>query len=147
MIEYLHNHPEHQAYTLFATHYHELIQLAERLPAVRNYNVAVSEEEGKVVFLHKVVEGGADRSYGIHVAQLAGLPPAVIHRAQDVLRDLEQGISASPPAPRTEAQQPTQLSLFAEPSPALERLKAIDPNALSPLEALTVLYELKKLIQ
>jgi DNA mismatch repair protein MutS len=147
VIEYLHNHPEHQAYTLFATHYHELIQLAERLPAVRNYNVAVSEEEGKVVFLHKVVEGGADRSYGIHVAQLAGLPPAVIHRAQDVLRDLEQGISTSPPAPRTEAQQPTQLSLFAEPSPALERLKAIDPNALSPLEALTVLYELKKLIQ
>jgi DNA mismatch repair protein MutS len=146
VIEYLHNHPEHQAYTLFATHYHELIQLAERLPAVRNYNVAVSEEEGKVVFLHKVVEGGADRSYGIHVAQLAGLPPAVIHRAQDVLRDLEQGISTSPPAPRTEAQQPTQLSLFAEPSPALERLKAIDPNALSPLEALTVLYELKKLI-
>jgi len=147
VIEYLHNHPEHQAYTLFATHYHELIQLAERLPAVRNCNVAVSEEEGKVVFLHKVVEGGADRSYGIHVAQLAGLPPAVIHRAQDVLRDLEQGISASPPAPRTEAQQPTQLSLFAEPSPVLERLKAIDPNALSPLEALTVLYELKKLIQ
>jgi len=147
VIEYLHNHPEHQAYTLFATHYHELIQLAERLPAVRNYNVAVSEEEGKVVFLHKVVEGGADRSYGIHVAQLAGLPPAVIHRAQDVLRDLEQGMGASPPAPRAEAQQPTQLSLFAEPSPALERLKAIDPNALSPLEALTVLYELKKLIQ
>jgi DNA mismatch repair protein MutS len=147
VIEYLHNHPEHQAYTLFATHYHELIQLAERLPAVRNYNVAVSEEEGKVVFLHKVVEGGADRSYGIHVAQLAGLPPAVIHRAQDVLRDLEQGMGASPPAPRAEAQQPTQLSLFAEPSPALERLKAIDPNALSPLEALTALYELKKLLQ
>jgi DNA mismatch repair protein MutS len=143
VIEYLHNHPAHQAFTLFATHYHELIQLADRLPAVRNYNVAVSEEGGKVVFLHKVVEGGADRSYGIHVAQLAGLPPAVIHRAQDVLRELERGPSgASPPA---DAPQPTQLSLFAEPSPALARLKAIDPNALSPLEALTALYELKKL--
>ncbi len=144
VIEYLHNHPEHQAFTLFATHYHELIQLADRLPAIRNYNVAVSEEGGRVVFLHKVVKGGADRSYGIHVAQLAGLPPAVIHRAQDVLRDLERDRGTNEPLPSS-AQQPAQLSLFAEPSPVLERLKAIDPNTLSPLEALTLLYELKKL--
>ena len=145
VIEYLHNHPEHQAFTLFATHYHELIQLADHLPAIRNYNVAVSEEDGRVVFLHKVVEGGADRSYGIHVAQLAGLPPAVIHRAQDVLRDLERDRGVSAPS-CADAQQPTQLSLFADSSPALERLKAIDPNTLSPLEALTALYELKKLL-
>ncbi len=74
MVEYIHNHPGLRAKTLFATHYHELTQLADLLPGVRNYNVAVSEADGKVVFLHKIIPGGADRSYGIHVAQLAGLP-------------------------------------------------------------------------
>ena len=74
MIEYIHNHPHLRAKTLFATHYHELTQLAELLPGIRNYNVAVSEADGNVVFLHKIVPGGADRPYGIHVAQLAGLP-------------------------------------------------------------------------
>ena len=80
VIEYIHNHPHLRAKTLFATHYHELTQLAELLPGVRNYNVAVSEADGKVVFLHKIVPGGADRSYGIHVAQLAGLPAPVIQQ-------------------------------------------------------------------
>jgi DNA mismatch repair protein MutS len=148
VIEFLHNHPERRAMTLFATHYHELIQLASTLPHVRNYNVAVSDEGGKVVFLHRVVEGGADRSYGIHVAQLAGLPPAVVHRAQDVLRQLEAGAleqatiaGDARPAP----QAPVQLSMFADESPALEKLRSLDPNAMSPLEALTALYELRKL--
>ncbi len=145
VIEYLHNHPERCPMTLFATHYHELIQLADVLPRVRNYNVAVSEEGGQIVFLHKVIEGGADRSYGIHVAQLAGLPPAVVHRAQDVLKELENAGSRSAEAQRS-APRPQQISLFAESSPALEKLKSLDPNALSPLEALTALYELKKLL-
>ncbi len=145
VIEYLHNHPEHRPLTLFATHYHELIQLADVLPHVRNYNVAVSEEGGQIVFLHKVIAGGADRSYGIHVAQLAGLPPAVVHRAQDVLKELEGGQLAHESQPPAE-DRPAQMSLFAEPSPALEKLKQLDPNALSPLEALTALYELKKLL-
>ncbi|MCS6772819.1 MAG: DNA mismatch repair protein MutS [Thermoflexales bacterium] len=145
VIEFLHNHPQRQALALFATHYHELIQLADRLPHVRNYTIAVSEEGGKVVFLHKVVPGGADRSYGIHVAQLAGLPPAVIHRAQDVLKDLERN-GRTPPSVR-EHSEPYQLPLFAQPSPALERLRTLDPNALSPLEALTTLYELKRLAE
>jgi DNA mismatch repair protein MutS len=145
VIEFLHNHPERRAMTLFATHYHELIQLADTLPHVRNYNVAVSEEGGQVVFLHKVIGGGADRSYGIHVAHLAGLPPAVVHRAQDVLKELESS------QPTTSDQTPkadhaAQISLFAEASPVLDKLKALDPNALSPLEALTALYELKKLL-
>ena len=74
-----------RAQTLFATHYHELTQLADLLPGVRNYNVAVSEADGKVVFLHKIIPGGADRSYGIHVAQLAGLPRPVIQRANEIL--------------------------------------------------------------
>ncbi|MCS7056571.1 MAG: DNA mismatch repair protein MutS [Thermoflexales bacterium] len=145
VIEYLHNHPQRRPLTLFATHYHELIQLADVLPHVRNYNVAVSEEGGQIVFLHKVIAGGADRSYGIHVAQLAGLPPAVVHRAQDVLKELE-GTRPARERPARAEDRPAQMSLFAEPSPALERLKQLDPNALSPLEALTALYELKKLL-
>jgi len=146
VIEFLHNHPERRAMTLFATHYHELIALAQTLGQVRNYNVAVSDEGGQVVFLHKVIAGGADRSYGIHVAQLAGLPPAVVHRAQDVLKELENSAQLQAPAAKPHSQD-AQMSLFAEPSPVLDRLKALDPNALSPLEALTALYELKKLLK
>ncbi len=143
VIEFLHNHPERRAITLFATHYHELIQLADKLPHVRNYNVAVSEEGGQVVFLHKVIPGGADRSYGIHVAQLAGLPPAVVHRAQDILRQLQDGTLQT----KADAFKPVeQLPLFISEAPALTRLKQIDPDSMSPLEALTTLYELKKLL-
>ncbi|MBM2832735.1 MAG: mutS, partial [Dehalococcoidia bacterium] len=89
VAEYIHNHPRLGAKTLFATHYHELVELAGYLPRVRNFNVAVTEEEGKVIFLRKVIPGGADRSYGIHVAQLAGLPRSVIRRAEEVLVELE----------------------------------------------------------
>jgi DNA mismatch repair protein MutS len=142
VIEFLHNHPERRAMTLFATHYHELIQLADKLPHVRNYNVAVSEDSGTVVFLHKVIPGGADKSYGIHVAQLAGLPVAVVHRAQDILRQLEDGT--------LQVQQNTfkpveTMQMFVTEPPALTRLKSVDPDTMSPLEALSVLYELKKL--
>ncbi len=144
VIEYLHNHPERCAMTLFATHYHELIALAGTLPHVRNLNVAVSDEGGQVVFLHKVIEGGADRSYGIHVAQLAGLPPAIVHRAQDVLKELESGADNQDPGDKRQVGG-AQMAIFAESSPALDKLKTIDPNSLTPLEALTVLYELKKL--
>jgi DNA mismatch repair protein MutS len=146
VIEFLHNHPERRAMTLFATHYHELIQLAGTLPHVRNFNVAVSDEGGQIVFLHKVIEGGADRSYGIHVAQLAGLPPAVVHRAQDVLKELENGAEGVETRRGASPQTSSQIPLFAESSPALDKLKQFDPNAMSPLEALTALYELKKLL-
>ncbi|HEY3342281.1 MAG TPA: DNA mismatch repair protein MutS [Anaerolineae bacterium] len=142
VIEFLHNHPERRAMTLFATHYHELIQLADKLPHVRNYNVAVSEDSGTVVFLHKVIPGGADKSYGIHVAQLAGLPVAVVHRAQDILRQLEDGTLQV----QQNAFKPVEtLPMFVTEPPALTRLKSVDPDTLSPLEALSVLYELKKM--
>lgn len=142
VIEYLHNHPERRAMTLFATHYHELIQLSEKLPHVRNYNVAVSEDTGTVVFLHKVIPGGADRSYGIHVAQLAGLPVNVIHRAQDILKQLEDGTLQT----QTPAFKPVeQLPMFVTEPAALVKLRGIEPDSMSPLEALSVLYELKKL--
>ena len=112
---------------------------------MRNYNVAVAEEGDRVVFLHKIVPGGADRSYGIHVAQLAGLPKPVIRRAQELLRELESGEHAHIQRPRPSAKNRPQLSLFVERDPVLDALKALDVNSLSPLEALTKLYELQKL--
>jgi DNA mismatch repair protein MutS len=140
VVEYIHNHPDLRAKTLFATHYHELTQLADLLPGVRNYNVAVSEAEGKVVFLHKIVPGGADRSYGIHVAQLAGLPRPVIQRAGEILKEME---ATGAKAVRLDPQAAQQLSLFLETNPLVEELQALDMNALSPIEALNRLYEWK----
>jgi len=141
MVEYLHNHPNLRAKTLFATHYHELTQLSDILPGVFNYNVAVSEADGEVVFLHKIVPGGADRSYGIHVAQLAGLPRPVIQRAGEILEQLE---SSSGKAVKIEKHIPQQLNLFPETNPLLEELENLDLNTLSPIEALNRLYEWRK---
>jgi DNA mismatch repair protein MutS len=138
VVEYIHNHPSLRAKTLFATHYHELTQLADLLPGVRNYNVAVSEADGNVVFLHKIVPGGADRSYGIHVAQLAGLPRPVVQRAGEILRQLE---ASSGKAVRIDPQSPKQLALFPETNPLVDELKKLDANTLSPIEALNKLYE------
>jgi DNA mismatch repair protein MutS len=138
VIEYIHNHPHLRAKTLFATHYHELTQLAELLPGVRNYNVAVSEADGKVVFLHKIVPGGADRSYGIHVAQLAGLPSPVVQRASEIMAELEK---TSGRAVRIDPHAAQQIMLFPESSPLLEELKSVDVNSLSPIEALNKLFE------
>lgn len=138
VVEFVHNHPELRAKTLFATHYHELTQLSELLPGVRNYNVAVSEADGKVVFLHKIIPGGADRSYGIHVAQLAGLPKAVIQRANEIMRQLE---ASSGSATRIGPNQKRQLALFPETNPLLDELSELDVNAISPIEALNRLYE------
>ena len=141
LVEYLHNHPQKRAKTLFATHYHELTQLADLLPGVVNYNVAVSEVNGNVVFLHKIIPGGADRSYGIHVAQLAGLPSAIIKRAAEILHQLE---SSSGSAIKIETQTAKQLQLFPLTNPLLDELKTLDVNTLSPIEALNKIYEWKR---
>jgi DNA mismatch repair protein MutS len=141
VIEFIHNHPHLRAKTLFATHYHELTQLADLLPGIRNYNVAVSEADGKVVFLHKIVPGGADRSYGIHVAQLAGLPSPVIQRASEIMAELEK---TSGRAVKIDPQAAQQAMLFPETSPLLEELKDVDVNSLSPIEALNKLFEWQK---
>jgi DNA mismatch repair protein MutS len=138
VVEYIHNHPRLRARTLFATHYHELTQLADLLPGVRNYNVAVSEADGQVVFLHKIVPGGADRSYGIHVGQLAGLPRPVVQRASEILQQLE---ASSGKAVRINPLAPRQMALFPETNPLLDELKGIDVNGLSPIEALNKLFE------
>jgi len=141
MIEYIHSHPDLKATTLFATHYHELTQLANLLPGVRNYNVAVSEVDGKVVFLHKIIPGGADRSYGIHVAQIAGLPRPIIQRANEILQQLEKTSGNTLEQAQTTRQQ---LALFPENNPLLEAIEALDINSLTPIEALNLLYEWKR---
>ncbi|HEX5005265.1 MAG TPA: DNA mismatch repair protein MutS [Gemmatimonadales bacterium] len=130
--------------TMFATHYHELMQLPERLAHARNLNVAVRESGDTVVFLHRLEAGGTDRSYGVHVAQLAGLPDAVVTRARAVLRTLEGAHRVAPGAPPPEP-DPSQLPLFAEapPHPALEALRALDVSTMTPLEALNRLAELQ----
>lgn len=141
VVEYIHNHPRLRAKTLFATHYHELTQMADLLPGVRNYNVAVSEADGQVVFLHKIVPGGADRSYGIHVGQLAGLPRPVVQRAGEILHSLE---ASSGKAVKINPNAPRQLALFPETNPLLDELRQLDLNSLSPIEALTKIYEWKR---
>ncbi|HVP21751.1 MAG TPA: DNA mismatch repair protein MutS [Anaerolineaceae bacterium] len=138
VVEYIHNHPRLRSRTLFATHYHELTQLSDLLPGIRNYNVAVSESEGHVVFLHKIVPGGTDRSYGIHVAQLAGMPNPIIQRASEILLQLE---ASSGKAIKINPNLPQQMALFPETNPLLDELKSLDMNALSPIEALNLLYE------
>jgi DNA mismatch repair protein MutS len=144
IVEYIHNHPRLGAKTLFATHYHELTDLERILPRVRNYNVAVSEEGDRVVFLHHIVPGGADKSYGIHVAQLAGMPRPVVHRAEEILDQLEREAARTPGKPQRKVEV-LQLPLFGTSSPALEALKSLDVNALTPIEALTRLYELQNM--
>ncbi len=153
VVEYIHNNPRLDCRTLFATHYHELTELANILPRVRNYNVGVTERGEDIVFLHKVLPGGADRSYGVHVAQLAGMPRPVVERARELLHQLEAKgsnfrMAAMEAAPSADIPQPQQLGLFetpAAPNPAIEALKSLSLDELSPIEALTKLYELKRL--
>ncbi|MCP4711535.1 MAG: DNA mismatch repair protein MutS, partial [Planctomycetes bacterium] len=155
VTEYLHNNGRIRPQTLFATHYHELTDLAPILPRLRNYNVAVKEWDDDIVFIRKIIPGGSDRSYGIQVARLAGMPKDVIVRAKEVLANLEQSELTAANEPRlargahnpAKSKKPiNQLSLFApEPekiiveveksNPVLDKLKGIDPNKLTPLQA------------
>ncbi|HZQ09927.1 MAG TPA: DNA mismatch repair protein MutS [Anaerolineae bacterium] len=138
IIEYMHNHPQARAKTLFATHYHELTELESYLPRVKNYNVAVIEQGDQVVFLHKIVRGGADKSYGIHVARLAGVPRPVVSRAEEILVELENGASEKVDS------LPVQLRLFSPDDDLRRELAGLDVMALSPIEALNKLFELQK---
>ena len=155
IVEYLHNAPSLGCKTLFATHYHELTELEEILPRVVCSRMDVLEDGDRVVFLRKVVPGGADRSYGIHVAQLAGVPKAIIRRAQEILADLEQlDVRASTTSARRDAMHAgapaggqIQLTFFDQPNPAIEALKQLQVESLSPLDAITKLFELKRMAQ
>jgi DNA mismatch repair protein MutS len=147
-----HIHERIGAKTIFATHYHELTQLGDLLDGVKNMNVSVREVGDRIVFLRRLVDGGADRSYGIHVARLAGLPQSVVERARELLAELEGTHSGGGEGlgrhgrhrPRSEA-PPDQLSFFQVEHPLLRRLRAIDPDDLTPKEALEILYEMGSL--
>jgi len=152
VIEYIHNHPRLRAKTLFATHYHELTDLAERLPNVVNYNVAVDDSGGgeDVIFLRRIIPGKADRSYGVHVARMAGLPAPVVTRAEEILQDLERSGAAGPrrlaeAVTQRSRASAVQVSLFADVHPVVEALRKLDVNSLTPLEALNRLFELQRM--
>ena len=175
IVEYLHERPEVAARTLFATHYHELNAMADRLERVHNYRIQVSEHEGEIVFLRTLIPGGADHSYGIEVARMAGLPDAVIARAREVLHNLESqhlevgdgstGDDSAPSSgdgmhakkgdaeavPDLEDSQANQMHLFAQPDPVAEEIKdmlsEINPNRITPVEALMKLSEMKDKLQ
>ena len=146
VIEHLHNDRRLGCKTLFATHYHELTELATALPGVLNFSVAVTEEGGEVVFLHRIVPGGADKSYGVHVARLAGLPQGVINRAWEVLADLERhdGPAKSSQGRRSPKTAPQQMPLFDPAQPLMDEIKSLDIPNLTPLQAINLLYQLQE---
>jgi DNA mismatch repair protein MutS len=140
VAEHIHNEPRLGCKTLFATHYHELTELASTLPRVRNLSVAVTEEGGRLAFLHRIVPGGADRSYGVHVAQMAGLPRGVVHRAWEILDQLE---ALAQPSNSSSPRSARQVPLFLTKAPLLEELAKLDVASMTPLEAINKLYELQ----
>jgi DNA mismatch repair protein MutS len=154
VVEHLHNKPEVKARTLFATHYHQLTELEYTLEGVKNYNVACKETGDRIVFLRKVVPGASDRSYGVEVAKLAGLPQEVIERAREILGNLEEDEFLVPGMPRLAKSKKNrvmpsqQLDIFSHPSYNLMKreLARIEPEALTPIEALNELFKLKKLL-
>ena len=152
VAEYLHDHPSFRPKTLFATHYHELTELALTKERVKNFSVVVKEWNGEIIFLRKIMEGETNRSYGIQVARLAGLPQGVIDRAKEILSNLEKAELDATGMPKIattkkSVQQPrlsAQLSLFARPDPVRTELRELRIDQLTPLEALNVLDQLKK---
>ena len=150
VVEYIADRKKLGAKTLFATHYHELTELEELIPCVKNYNVAVKKRGEDIVFLRRIIPGGVDESYGIEVSKLAGIPRWVIDRAYEVLSSLEEGQTVSEAKVKTRAkpkEESEQLYFIDEKAEAIKkRLRGADPNTLTPIEALNLIYELKKLL-
>ncbi len=160
IAEFLHNNGEARPKTLFATHYHELNELANKFPRIKNFHISTKELGKKVIFLRKLVEGGSEHSFGIHVARMAGMPKAVLHRATEILQQLEaqrveqseKSNSLSAKLKQVETTQPMQLSFFdAAPDPRVEKLQAylneLDLNRMTPIESMLKLLELKKMME
>jgi DNA mismatch repair protein MutS len=158
IAEYIHEHPKSRAKTLFATHYHELNEMTNRFNRIKNFNVSVKEVGKQILFLRKLVEGGSEHSFGIHVAKLAGMPPEVLQRATDMLGQLESSHeldkeSGKKATKKKKGASPDlsdmQLSFFQLNDPVLEQIReelvSIDINTLTPVEALMKLNEIKKL--
>ena len=157
IVEYLHEHPKAQARTLFATHYHELNEMEKNFRRIKNYNVSVKEVDNKVIFLRKLMRGGSEHSFGIHVAEIAGMPKSIVKRANIILKQLEaesSGVGAKA-KPSAEALNQTrggmQLSFFQLDDPVLSQIRdeilGLDVNNLTPLEALNKLNEIKKIVR
>ncbi|MCG9911403.1 MAG: DNA mismatch repair protein MutS [Flavobacteriales bacterium] len=149
IAEYIHEHPKFRAKTLFATHYHELNELANRFKRIKNFHVSVKEVDNKVVFLRKLMPGGSEHSFGIHVAEMAGMPRGLVSRANEILSGLEKSNREGKTAKTTPANDNFQLSFFQLDDPVLqnirEEISRIDINTLTPVEALMKLNEIKKL--
>ncbi|MFM1835767.1 MAG: hypothetical protein RJA04_454, partial [Bacteroidota bacterium] len=153
IAEHLHNHPKSRAKTLFATHYHELNELTEDFPRIKNFHVSVKEVGNKIIFLRKLVPGGSAHSFGIHVAQMAGMPTSLVLRAHEILQNLEKDHVLEDNVEKLKEMPKNnyQLSLFGAEIPEglkkiEEQLGALDVNTLSPIEALLKLNELKRLL-
>lgn len=156
IVEYLHENPKARARTLFATHYHELNEMEKNFARIKNYNVSVKEVDGKVIFLRKLVRGGSEHSFGIHVAEIAGMPRSIVKRANVVLKQLEEdnagvGSAGKPLAERMEqSRDGVQLSLFQLDDPVLSQIRdeilGLDINNLTPVDALNKLNEIKKIL-
>jgi len=154
IAEFLHNHPAAKAKTLFATHYHELNELTTSMPRIKNYNVTVKELNNKVIFLRKLVPGGSEHSFGIHVAKLAGMPNKLLNRANEILKRLEQertGGEQIKDSMRKMQKQAYQLQMFAIDDPVLEKIRDmlnnLDVNTLTPVEALMKLDEIQRVLK
>ena len=157
IVEYLHENPKARARTLFATHYHELNEMEKNFSRIKNYNVSVKEVDGKVLFLRKLVRGGSEHSFGIHVAEIAGMPRSIVKRAQVILKQLEadnsQVGSVGKPSAQTigQSREGMQLSFFQLDDPVLSQVRDeiihLDINNLTPVEALNKLNEIKKIIK
>ena len=155
IVEYLHEHPKSQARTLFATHYHELNEMEKTFSRIKNYNVSVKEVDGKVIFLRKLERGGSEHSFGIHVAEIAGMPRSIVKRANVILKQLESenaqvGAAGKPTAEIAQSREGMQLSFFQLDDPVLcqvrDEILGLDVNNLTPLEALNKLNEIKKIV-
>lgn len=156
IVEYLHEHPKAQARTLFATHYHELNEMEKNFSRIKNYNVSVKEVDNKVIFLRKLMRGGSEHSFGIHVAEIAGMPKSIVKRANTILKQLEAessgvGAKAKPSAEAlNQSRDGMQLSFFQLDDPVLTQVRdeilGLDVNNLTPLEALNKLNEIKKIV-
>ncbi len=157
IVEYLHEHPKARARTLFATHYHELNEMEKNFPRIKNYNVSVKELNGKVIFLRKLERGGSEHSFGIHVAEIAGMPRSIVKRANVILKQLEadnSGVGAAGKARvkhLDESREGMQLSFFQLDDPVLEQIRdeilGLDINNLTPMEALNKLNDIKKIVE
>ena len=155
IVEYLHENPKARARTLFATHYHELNEMEKNFSRIRNYNVSVKEVDGKVIFLRKLEKGGSEHSFGIHVAEISGMPKSIVKRANVILKQLEAenaqvGTVGKPTAEIAKSREGMQLSFFQLDDPVLSQIRdeilGLDVNNLTPLEALNKLNEIKKIV-